>query len=104
MAHKFVGHFQLASVDGADTAKQLSLVKSEEALPPKTEWHNYSIWEFNGRRYRPVTQKAIDGLEALVKQFADLGCLKAVKPAKCKPSSVKYAICTFGVEDFTITK
>jgi len=104
MTSKFVGHFQLASADEANTSKQLVKVEGIEKLPPKTEWHNYSIWEFNGKRYRPVTQKAIDGLENLVKQFSDLGYTKAIKDGKRKPSSVKYAICTFGVEDFKIVK
>lgn len=97
MTHKFVGQFAF---------KNDAIVKEEAKMPipPKQEWNAYSIWQFNGKRYQPVTQKAVDGLEALVKQIQNAGFKSATKDGKRKPSSIKYAICTYGVEDFRLLK
>ena len=69
-------------------------------IPPKTEWFNASIWQFNGRAYKPLTQKAIDNLEDVVKQVEATGKTQATKDGKRKPTSIKYAILTTGVEPF----
>lgn len=102
MTEKFVGHFQLAS-NPDNSFKNLVLVRGLEKMPPKEKWNEFSIYEFNGKIYKPVTKKAEDNLDNLVKQFqTDYGCTKAVKEGKRKPSSIKYAIQTYGVEPFHI--
>lgn len=102
MTKKFVGHFQLATNED-NTFKDLILVRSEESLPPKQKWNEFSIYEFNGKIYRPVTKKAEDNLDELVKRLQDdYGYTKAVKDGKRKPSSIRYAIQTYGVESFHI--
>lgn len=69
-------------------------------IPPKTEWFNATIWQFNGKAYKPLTQKAIDNLSTVVKQVESTGKTKATKPGKRKPTSIQYAILTTGVEPF----
>lgn len=97
MTRKFVGSF---SFDGASVQKH----EAEGALPDKQRWHEFEIWEFNGKRYRPVSEKAAAGLEALVKELEAAGFKGASKVSKRKLSSLKYAICTLGVEDFELVK
>ena len=71
-------------------------------IPPKTQWFNASIWQFNGKAYKPLTQQAIDNLEDIVKQVEATGKTKATKDGKRKPTSIKYAILTTGVEPFEV--
>ena len=97
MTEKFIGEFKFEN-------EKLLLEKSDERIPVKQEWGKHCIWEFNGKRYRPVTQKAVDSLAGIVKTLESSGYKCAVKEAKRKPSSLKYAICTFGVEEFRFVK
>ena len=98
MTKKFVGHFQLATNED-NTFKDLVLMRSAEKLPPKEKWNEFSIYEFNGKIYKPVTKKAKENLDELVKRFQDdYGYTKAIKDGKHKPSSIRYAIQTYGVE------
>ena len=99
MTERFVGYFKIDN-----SPKKINLVKVANTLPPKEQWHSYSIWEFNGKRYRPITQNAINDLDNLVKEIEKSGYTCAVKNAKRKPSSIKYAICTYGIEDFKFSK
>lgn len=71
-----------------------------ETIPVKQEWNHFCIWEFNGKRYRPLTQKAEDNLMDIVKKLEANGFKAATKDGKRKPTSIKYAITTTGVEDF----
>jgi len=97
MTSKFIGKFTF-------DAGQISKVVETETIPEKKLWNNYSIWEFNGKRYRPVTKNATEDLESLVKEIQNAGYTAARKQGKIKPSSIKYAICTTGVEDFKLVK
>ena len=73
-------------------------------IPPKQEWSKHAIWQFNGRAYKPLTQKAEDALTAAVKKIESFGYTKATKEAKWKPTSIRYAILTTGVEPFVYIK
>lgn len=75
-----------------------------QEIPDKKDWHCFSIFDFNGKVYKPVTQKAIDSLENAVKKLEEQGYKNATKEGKRKPTSLKYAIQTTGVEAFTFCK
>lgn len=95
MTKRFVGNI---TVTGTDTIKVE--MPSCTDIPAKTEWHSAAIWQFNGKRYTPLTQKAEDNLVQVVKDIEALGKTKATKDGKLKPTSIRYGILTTGVEPF----
>ena len=54
MTHKYSGKI---TFDGTKIT-----MPSCTDIPPKTQWFNASIWQFNGKAYKPLTQQAIDNL------------------------------------------
>lgn len=92
MTQKFEGNIK---IDGLTVS-----MPSNTSIPPKKEWFSYSIWEFNGKVYRPITALAVKDLENAVKTIEAQGKTKATKPGKIKPTSIEYAIRTTGVENF----
>jgi len=96
MTQKFEGN---VSLDGTTI-----VMPTNTDLPQKQDWHSYSIWEFNGKAWRPVTQKANENLDDIVKKLQDMGYTYAKKDGKIKPSSLRYMIKTTGVEDFVLAK
>ena len=92
MTTKFVGEIKF------DNGK--IIMPSNKDIPPKKEWNHYAIFQFNGKRYNPLTQKAEDNIDAIVRQIEATGKTKSTKEGKRKPTSIKYAILTTGVEDF----
>lgn len=92
MTQKFEGNIQF---DGTKT-----IMPTAPVTTPKREWFKASIWQFNGKAYKPLTQTAIDNLADVVKQIEATGKTKATKPGKLKPTSIQYAVLTTGVEPF----
>ena len=97
MTQKLVGEITFS----ADNIPQMP---TSTDVPDKKDWHLHSIFEFNGKVYKPVTQKASDSLENAVKHLQNAGFKSATKEGKRKPTSLRYAIQTTGVEDFIYLK
>ena len=76
------------------------IMPTNTTIPPKQEWNKHAIFQFNGKCYNALTQRAIDNVSDIVKQIEATGKTKATKPFKRKPTSIKYAIMTTGVEPF----
>lgn len=100
MTHKYIGEVKVEILDSNVKA----IMPSDASIPPKQEWSKHSLWEFNGKAYRPITQKAEDNLAAVVAEVEKAGFTKATKFGKRKPTSVRYAILTTGVEPFYFVK
>lgn len=99
MTQKFIGPIDIDTLNGIKVE-----MPTDTAIPPKQEWSKHPIWQFNGRAYKPLTKMAEDCLEATVKRIESCGYSKATKEAKRKPTSVRYAILTTGVEPFIYIK
>lgn len=69
-------------------------------IPSKTEWHSNAVWEFNGKAYKPLTTLAENILTTAVQEIQKLGFSGATKDGRRKPTSIRYAILTTGVEPF----
>ena len=82
----------------------LGLVPALRQLVSKQEWSKHSIWQFNGKAYKPLTQMAEQCLTATIKRIESCGYAKATKEAKWKPTSIRYAILTTNVEPFIYIK
>lgn len=107
MTQKFIGEIIVnaeASNDGPSAHIISVTMPSDATIPPKQEWSKHAIWQFNGRAYKPLTAKAEDSLEAAVKKVETLGFSGATKDGKRKPTSIRYAILTTGIEKFTFIK
>lgn len=101
MTKKFVGDLKVSNeADGI----HVSFPIENTTIPPKQEWSKHAIWQFNGRAYKPLTQKAEDVLTEAVEKIKTFGFSQATKEAKRKPTSIRYAILTTGVEKFTYIK
>lgn len=92
MTTKFEGNIIF---DGTKT-----IMPSAPVTTPKRDWFNASIWQFNGKAYKPLTQRAANNLRDIVAQIEATGKTKATKPGKLKPTSIQYAVLTTGVEPF----
>ena len=99
MTQKFIGDITLENTDPVKV-----IMPSDSSIPPKQEWHKHAIWQFNGKAYKPLTHKAEASLENAVKQIETLGFSRATKEGKRKPTSVRYAILTTGIEPFIYIK
>ena len=99
MTQKFIGPITVDTADGIKVK-----MPSDTAIPPKQEWSKHPIWQFNGKAYKPLTNKAEASLENAVKQIETLGFSGATKEGKRKPTSVRYAILTTGIEPFIYIK
>ena len=77
---------------------------TDRNIPPKQEWHNHSIWEFNMKQYKPLTPKAVENLENVINEYKSLGFTAAHKDGSRKNTSIKYMITTYGVSDFKLVK
>lgn len=102
MTKKFVGDLKV-SVDSSNNVHITFPVDNVE-IPPKQEWSKHAIWQFNGRAYKPLTQKAEDALSEAVEKIKSFGFTKATKETKRKPTSVRYAVLTTGIEPFIYIK
>ena len=101
MTSKFVGDIIVSkSGDGVNVAFNAT----SQGIPPKQEWHKHQIWQFNGKAYKPLTQKAEDSLDQAIRQIESFGYSKATKEARRKPTSIRYAVLTTGVEPFIYIK
>lgn len=99
MTQKFIGEI------GLDTSNGIVVkMPTDTAIPPKQEWSKHAIWQFNDKAYKPLTQKAEECLATAIKTIENCGYTKATKEAKWKPTSIRYAILTTGVENFTYIK
>lgn len=92
MTTKFIGEIALEN--------NVPKMPTSTDIPPKQEWNHFAIWEFNGRRYQPVTMKAEASLQDAIKKLEAAGFHAATKDGKRKPTSIRYAIQTTGVEPF----
>ena len=101
MTQKFCGDL-IISIEG-DTV-QAHFPVENTTIPPKQEWSMNAIWQFNGRAYKPLTQKAKNNLESIVKTLQKEGFTCATKSGRRKPTSLRYAILTTGVEPFIYIK
>lgn len=98
MTKKLIGEIEVSQTpDGGITVA----MPTGTEIPEKKEWSKHAIWQFNGKAYKPLTQKAEDCLVAAVKDIESKGYAKATKEGKRKLTSVRYAILTTGVEPFT---
>lgn len=102
MTQKFCGDLKVLVDDGNDIHIAFPIDNTE--IPVKQEWSKHAIWQFNGRAYKPLTQKAEDSLTAAVKKIESLGYTGATKSGRRKPTSIRYAILTTGIEPFIYIK
>lgn len=77
-----------------------AVMPTNPVTTPKRDWFNATIWQFNGKAYKPLTQKANANLADIVRQIEATGKTKATKPGKLKPTSIQYAVLTTNVEPF----
>lgn len=104
MTQKFIGEIIVdAKAIGSDVPVKVTM-PSDAVIPPKQEWHKHAIWQFNGKAYKPLTKKAEDSLAFAVKNIETLGFSGATKDGKRKPTSIRYAILTTGIEPFIYIK
>lgn len=96
MTQKFIGNIKV-EVNGKDVKVGMP---ASDVIPPKQEWSKYPIWQFNGKAYKPLTAPAQQDLDRAVKEIEAKGFTAATKEAKWKPTSIRYAILTTGVEPF----
>lgn len=101
MTQKFCGDL-IVSLEG-DTV-QAHFPVENTTIPPKQEWSKHAIWQFNGRAYKPLTQLAENNLELMVKAIEKEGYTGATKDGRRKPTSIRYALLTTGVEPFIYIK
>ena len=99
MTQKFIGPIDVDTTNGIEVK-----MPSDTAIPPKQEWSKHPIWQFNGKAYKPLTKKAEECLTATIKRIESCGYTKATKEDKWKPTSIRYAILTTGVEPFIYIK
>lgn len=103
MIHKFTGAIKVEA--NPSNPKEISVkMPSCIDIPPKTEWHSNAVWEFNGKAYKPLTTLAENALAAAVQEIQKLGFSGATKDGRRKPTSIRYAILTTGVEPFYYIK
>lgn len=99
MTHKFTGAIKVEA--NPSNPKEISVkMPSCTAIPPKAEWHSNAVWEFNGKAYKPLTPLAENALATAVQEIQKLGFSGATKDGRRKPTSIRYAILTTGVEPF----
>lgn len=99
MTHKFTGAIKVEA--DPSNPKEISVkMPSCTAIPPKAEWHSNAVWEFNGKAYKPLTPLAENALATAVQEIQKLGFSGATKDGRRKPTSIRYAILTTGVEPF----
>ena len=99
MTQKFIGPITIDTANGIKVE-----MPSDTAIPPKQEWSKHPIWQCNGKAYMPLTKLAENQLADAIKTIESCGYTKATKEAKWKPTSIRYAILTTGVENFTYIK
>lgn len=99
MTHKFIGAIKVEA--NPSNPKEISVkMPSCTAIPPKADWHSNAVWEFNGKAYKPLTPLAENALATAVQEIQKLGFSGATKDGRRKPTSIRYAILTTGVEPF----
>lgn len=99
MTHKFTGAIKVEA--NPSNPKEISVkMPSCTAIPPKADWHSNAVWEFNGKAYKPLTPLAENALATAVQEIQKLGFSGATKDGRRKPTSIRYAILTTGVEPF----
>lgn len=99
MTQKFTGAIKVEA--NPSNPKEISVkMPSCTAIPPKADWHSNAVWEFNGKAYKPLTPLAENALATAVQEIQKLGFSGATKDGRRKPTSIRYAILTTGVEPF----